>query len=187
MSTRFCLKTSRRSDCRLQIADLRGDRGSAIPPAISNPQSAIRNDPLRLTTRQALKWSLAIGAAGALLFAIRAGVVLAPLAFVALTRGITSRRLITLAMAAIALLPLIYLVFQPKNPGGYSFVYASDLLGAHWVATFAVACVAAASVLTLLDLRRADHAVPGDELAQHRDPGDEGEARPVARLDPVDP
>jgi hypothetical protein len=157
----------------------------------SAPRSLLLAPPpdrtLRLPWRRALPATAAIAAAAAFLLALRAGAVLAPLTFLALTRGITVRRLIGLALAAIALLPVIYLVFQPKNPGGYQFDYANDLLGAHWVAAFAVVCIAAASVLMALELRRADDAVPGDQLAEHRDPDEERESRPVARLDAVDP
>jgi hypothetical protein len=122
---------------------------------------------------------VAVGAVTGFVLALRAGAVLAPLTFVALWRGITVRHLITLALAAVALLPLIYVVFTPDNPGGYSFTYPSDLIGAHWVAAFAVVCMAAASGLMAWRVRRSsdlggpDHAVPGEQLAQQRDPRDE--------------
>ena len=158
---------------------------STGPPRTRDPRPATPPS----VARRARRFSspAAIAVAGGLLFALRAGAVLGPLAFLALSRGITVRRLLALAFAAVALLPVIYLVFEPKNPGGYSFTYASDLLGAHWVATFAVSCLAAASILMALQLRRADHAVPGDELAHARDADQEREPRPVARLDPIDP
>ena len=168
----------------------RRDRREAPAPEPTTRPTAHGPRPtgqLRLPVRQAIAVAAAVAAAGALLFAIRVGAVLGPLAFLALWRGIDARRLVALSCAAVALLPVIYLVSLPKNPGGDSFTYASDLLGPHWVAVFAVASLGAASLLMALDLRRADDAVPGDELAQERDPDEEREPRPVARLDPVDP
>jgi hypothetical protein len=149
-------------------------------------------DPLiRLEWRQALIAAFAVAAVGGFVFALRAGAVLFVLTLIATRRGINARRLVALALAAVALLPAIYLVFQPRDRGGFNFSYATDLLGAHWVAVFAVACFAAAAALFAWRLRSdldgADHAVPGDQLAQQRDPRDEREPWPVARLHPKDP
>jgi hypothetical protein len=160
--------------------------------ALPGPSPLRLADPaLRLDLRTALPAALAVGAVAGFVLALRAGAVLAPLAFIALWRGVTVRRLLALALIAVALLPLIYVVFTPDNPGGYSFTYPSDLLGAHWVAAFAVACMTAASALMAWRVRRSDlggpdDAVPGEQLAQQRHPGDEGQPRPVARLDPDD-
>jgi formate hydrogenlyase subunit 3/multisubunit Na+/H+ antiporter MnhD subunit len=133
-----------------------------------------------------------VAAVGGFVFALRAGLVLFFLTLLALRRGIDARRLLALALAAIALLPVIYLVFEPKDRGGFAFTYATDLLGAHWVAVFAVACIAVAAGLMTWRWRRsgldgADHAVPRDQLAQQRDADEEREPRPVARLDAQDP
>jgi hypothetical protein len=124
-------------------------------------------------------------------FALRAGAVLFFLTLMAVRLGVNARRLLALAFAAVALLPLIYLVFEPKDRGGFAFSYATDLLGAHWVAVFAVACLAAAAALMTWRWRAsgldgADDAVPGDELAQERDADEEREPWPVARLDAQD-
>ena len=159
----------------LALAGWWRERGEAF----AEPGPAPSGDAVvRPGLRRALIAAAAIGAVGGFLFALRAGAVLAPLAFLALYRGVTVRTLLALAAVAVALLPLIYVVFTPDNPGGYSFDYAADLIGAHWVATFAVACMAAAAGLMAWrvrgsDLGRADHAVPREQLAQERDPRDE--------------
>jgi hypothetical protein len=108
--------------------------------------------PLRLAWRRALLAGAAVGLVGGFLFALRAGVVLAPLTVVALRAGVTVRRLLTVATACIALLPLIYLVFPPRTRGN-EFGYPNDLVGAHWVALLAVVCLPAAGVLLALRLR----------------------------------
>jgi hypothetical protein len=168
---------------------LRERRRQAVPA--DRPAHAPPDPVIRLEWREALIAAAAIGVAGGFVFALRAGLVLVPLTLLAARRGVSARRMLALAGAAVALLPLIYLAFQPKNRGGFAFSYANDLLGAHWVAVFAVACLAAGSLLGARGWRRsglarANHAVPRDQLAQQRDPHDEGQARPVARLDPHD-
>jgi hypothetical protein len=163
------------------------------PPAPRGADASSLPDPhVRLDWRPALVAAAAVGVAGGFVFALRAGAVLLPLTLLAVRRGIGARRLVALALAAVALLPLVYLVFEPKNRGGFSFTYVNDLLGAHWVAVFAVTCLTAAAGLMArewrrLDLGGADHAVPRDELTQQRDAHEEREPWPVARLDAVDP
>ena len=78
------------------------------------------------------------------IFALRAGVVLGPLVALVLWRGVPAR---TLALAAGVLLavvvPAIYVLFPPRDLGGWNTDYAKELLGAHWVG---------AAALTLLTL-----------------------------------
>ena len=50
------------------------------------------------------------------------------------------------ATAAIAPLPVIYLVFPARNRGGNEFGYPNDLVGAHWVALAAVLSLLAAGL-----------------------------------------
>jgi hypothetical protein len=143
---------------------------------------------LKLGWRDALLVSAAVGVVTGFVFALRAGAVLAPVSLLAVRYGVGPRRLLRLSLLAVALLPIAYLAFLPDDRRGFSFSYATDLQGAHWVAVFAVVCMGAASTLMVAAWRRSrldgmDHAVPGDELPQERDPHEEGEARPVARLD----
>jgi hypothetical protein len=162
------------------------DRGPRTAGLVTVPDPLIRV----LDWRRVLLVAVGVAAVGGFVFALRAGAVLFFLTLIALRVGINVRRLVALALAAVALLPLIYLIFQPKDRGGFAFSYANDLLGAHWVAAFAIACFAVAAGLTAWRWRSgldgADHAVPGDELADERDARDEREPRPVARLDPRD-
>jgi hypothetical protein len=176
----------RRRERREETAHAPTTAPRALRPAPPDPV-------LRLSWRDAILAGALVAAVAGFTFALRAGAVLGPLTVLALRRGVTTRGLVALAIAAVALLPPVYLIFQPKDPGGYAFTYASDLLGAHWVADFAVACAAAASLIlawrwrrAASDLGRSDDAVPGEELARERDAGDEPKARPVAGLDAVD-
>jgi hypothetical protein len=179
----------------IAVAVLRARRRAlVVPPSVAERDLP---DPLiRLPWRQALLAALAVGVVCGFVFALRAGAVLLPLTVLALRVGVSVRRLTAAAIAGIALLVPIYLVFQPKDRGGFNFGYAVDLLGAHWIAVGIVCCIAAASLLTTRGLRAAappsdllgpDHAVPRDQLAQDRDAHDERQPRPVARLDAQDP
>ena len=121
------------------------------PPATPPPP-----DPLiHLPWRWALAAGLAVGLVGGFLFALRAGVVLAPLAVLALRAGVSVRRLLLVAATCIGALPLIYLVFPVRERGGNEFDYPNDLVGAHWVALLAVLCLLAAGLLLAARLRRA--------------------------------
>jgi hypothetical protein len=109
---------------------------------------------VRAPWRWALAAGIAVGLTAGFFFALRAGAVLAPLTVLALRAGVTVRRLLALAAACIAVLPLIYLVFPPRHRGN-EFGYPNDLVGAHWVALLAVVCLLAAGVLLALRLRTA--------------------------------
>ena len=152
----------------LVVARLRSKRSAAAAKG-SDPQKRFRSsdhslgltpttppDPLiRLPWRWALAAGMAVGLAGGFLFALRAGVVLAPLTVLALRAGVNVRRLLLVAAACIGALPLIYLVFPARNRGGDEFGYPNDLVGAHWVALLAVLCLLAAGLLLAARLRRA--------------------------------
>ena len=114
-----------------------------------------RGPPITLPWRWALLAGAAAGLAGGFLFALRAGVVLAPLTVLALRAGVTVQRLLVVAAGCIALLPVIYLVFPARDRGGNEFGYPNDLVGAHWVALLAVLCLLAAGVLLAARLRAA--------------------------------
>jgi arabinofuranan 3-O-arabinosyltransferase len=135
----------------LLTALLRGTPASVARRLVDVPAS----DPqLVLPWRWALGAGAAVGLAGGFLFALRAGAVLGPLTVLALRAGVTVRRLLALATACIAVLPLIYIVFPPRHRGN-EFGYPNDLVGAHWVALLAVVCLLAAGVLLALRLRTA--------------------------------
>ena len=66
------------------------------------------------------------------------------IAFV-LWRGYGPREL---ALAPPALLgiavPIIYLIVNPQNAGGYNFAYSTKLIAAHWIGVVAIALLALA-------------------------------------------
>jgi hypothetical protein len=126
-------------------------------------------DPLvRLGWVPALLASGAIGALGALLFALRVGPALAAVSLVMLRTGVNVRRLVVLAAVLIALLPAIYLAFPPTDRGGFSFTYATDVLFAHWVAVVAVTALGAAAVLACLRRPRPARLARGRARAAPR-------------------
>jgi hypothetical protein len=127
-------------------------RHAAPDPLVAAPA----RDPLvRLSWRWALAAGVAVGLVGGFAFALRAGVVLAPLAVLALRVGVNVRRLLVAAAVLIASLPLVYLVFPARDRGGNEFAYPADLLGAHWIAVLAVMCLLASGLLLAARLRRA--------------------------------
>jgi len=144
---------------RRAAARLRSDEGWAAP--VDVPDGSTRGG--RLSLRYALAVGIAAAALGGCVFALRAGVVIGPLVVLLLWRGVSARSL-ALAAGALAgvVLPAIYLVFPPDDRGGYNSEYASDVLGAHWVAV-AVWVLLALALSTAIPRRRARerHAAGG--------------------------
>jgi hypothetical protein len=104
----------------------------------------------------------ALGAlAIAFAFALRAGVVAAPLLFLALWRGVPARAL-TLAAGALLVVgvPLAYLLSRWDDRGGYNTYYAVDHRAGHWVAVAAVCLLALALIRTLSRARGRGAAGP---------------------------
>ena len=105
--------------------------------------------PHRWPARAAIAAGLAAGVLLGFVFAIRAGVVIAPGVALVLWRGYSARQL---ALAAGGLLlvvvPVLYLAVPARDPGGYNTNLAVERIAAHWVAVAAV-------VLLMLALWRA--------------------------------
>jgi hypothetical protein len=92
--------------------------------------------------RRALLAGLAAGVVLGFVFAIRAGIVIAPAVALLLWRGVGARALALAAGALLAVVvPVLYLAIGPRNPGGYNTNYAVELIAAHWVGVGAVVLV----------------------------------------------
>jgi len=103
----------------------------------------------------ALAIGVAVGAVGAFLFALRAGLVIGPAAALILWRGVAAAPLaLTAGVLAGVALPAVYLLFPPADNGGFNSDYANDLIGAHWVAV-AVWVLFALAVSRAIPRRRA--------------------------------
>jgi hypothetical protein len=101
----------------------------------------------------AIPVALAIGLVGGLVFAWRAGAPLALGAAVLMVVGVSTGRLLLLALYGLVLVPLLYLTDPLTNLGGANFGYAEHYMGAHWVAVAVVCVLLAALVLWLRELR----------------------------------
>lgn len=91
-------------------------------------------------------------------FAIRVGVVSAPLLFAILWLRPDRRILTGVAVFLLAVVePVTYLITSPVNQGGYDFAYSVDLLWAHW---FAVAAILLLAIVTAREIRSARRGQP---------------------------
>jgi arabinofuranan 3-O-arabinosyltransferase len=121
-------------------------RHEAPEPASSNaaaPLPADRTRPLPLP-RAALV-ALVLTVPLSILFAARTSVVLFPLLTLIIWRGV-GPRLLTLAAAGMLglVVPVLYLLLEPEDRGGFNFEYSTELIAAHWVAVVALVLLMAA-------------------------------------------
>ena len=95
------------------------------------------------------------------LFAARTSVVIFPLLTLILWRGFGSRLLTAIAAGLLGIVvPLIYVIFAPKDRGGFNFDYSRELLGAHWVAVLALILLLVVARRSLAAARRARLPAP---------------------------
>jgi hypothetical protein len=96
-------------------------------------------------------------------FAIRAGVVIAPAVALILWRGVSTRVLTAAAGALlVVVVPLLYVLFPGHDHGGYDTDFAVEQLGAHWGAVAAVVLLLLALGRTLSTASRpSEGARPG--------------------------
>jgi arabinofuranan 3-O-arabinosyltransferase len=107
----------------------RGPRPTAAPPMLP-PLRA----PRRLALPRAGALALVLTVPLALLFAKRTSVVIFPLLTLILWRGIGVRLLTAGAALLLGVaVPLLYLIENPINRGGYNFEYSLQTIDAHWV------------------------------------------------------
>jgi arabinofuranan 3-O-arabinosyltransferase len=113
-------------------------------------------DPVhRLPPLAALAAGAASGALTWLSFGPRAGVLVGLGAFVLLAVGVSLRRLIAVATAALVALPVLYVADPAPRPSGLSFTYANHYITAHSLTLVVVVCLGAAGVLLAVRLRAA--------------------------------
>jgi arabinofuranan 3-O-arabinosyltransferase len=95
--------------------------------------------PWRLPAGRALIAAAAAAVVFGFVFALRAGVVIAPVVALVLWRGMSARTMILIAGALLAIVvPAIYIVFPATDRGGYGPDYPVERLGAHWVTVAAI-------------------------------------------------
>jgi arabinofuranan 3-O-arabinosyltransferase len=109
---------------------------------------------VRLPPERAVALGVALGLAGAWFFAVRTGVALAVAVAVVTSVGVSSRRLLWLAMPLIAVIPLQY-ISAPRSGAQGFFAYANQRLASHWLAVAAVCAIAGACLLDARRLRRS--------------------------------
>ena len=144
---------------RRQRATRRGgaDAATAAPVRLWEPPPVVPARRYRL--RVAIPVALAVGLVGGVIFAWRAGPPLALGTAVVMVVGVSTGRLLLLALYGLVLVPLLYLTDPLTNLGGANFGYAEHYMGAHWVAV-AVVCVLLAA-LGAVAARAADPSAAG--------------------------
>jgi len=129
-------------------------RRTATAPAPAARSLPAPDRPARWPLRRAAAAGLAAGAALGFVFALRAGVVIAPAVALILWRGVGARALVLAAGALLGVVvPVLYLVLAPEDRGGFNFNYAADLIAAHWVGVAALVLVIVALARTLATAR----------------------------------
>ena len=113
---------------------------------------------MRLGLVRAAAAAGALGVACGFLFALRVGAVVAPLAFAAFTIGVSTRWLVTAAGAAIAAIPIVYILNPAPNYNGFSFFYPVHYISAHWLGVTALICLAVACGVTAARRRAVELA-----------------------------
>ena len=136
------------------------------PPraAIPDPQPFLDLGvpPRRLALRRALPLAVALGVALGFIFAWRAGALITVGLFVIFWRGLGPRALAATAGALLCVVvPVVYLIADPRNQGGYNFDYSVELIYAHWVGVAAVILLGLAGAMTLSAARHRRGGAPG--------------------------
>jgi hypothetical protein len=121
--------------------------GGAGPPW---PPVAVDDRPAAWPLRAAALAGLGAGVLLGFVFAIRAGVVIAPAVALILWRGVSPRALILAAGALLVVaVPVLYMAIPGDDRGGYDTEYAVEHIAAHWVTVAAVVLLVVALARTL--------------------------------------
>jgi hypothetical protein len=109
----------------------------------------------RLPVRHAAPLALAVGLVLGFVFAWRAGALIAVGLLVIFWVGIGPRVLAATAGLLLGVVvPIVYLVSDPHNEGGYNFDYSVQLIYAHWVGVAAVVLLGLSGWMTLSAVSR---------------------------------
>jgi hypothetical protein len=128
-------------------------------PAAASVPLPVDDGSWRLPARRALLAGVAAGIAFGFVFALRAGVVIGPVTALVLWRGISTRQMVTIAGALLAIVvPAVYLIFPATDRGGYGPAYPVERLGAHWITVAAVVLLILALARTLRGASTASRA-----------------------------
>jgi arabinofuranan 3-O-arabinosyltransferase len=94
--------------------------------------------PVRLTPARAAALAFLATLPLAFLFAARSALLIFPILTLLLWRGARSRPLTAAAAGLLGVaVPILYVVYSPRDRGGFNFEYSRDLIWAHWVAVAA--------------------------------------------------
>jgi arabinofuranan 3-O-arabinosyltransferase len=120
---------------------------------------------------RAIAIGLAAGAVLGFVFAIRAGVVIAPAVALIVRHGVGARPLVLGAAALLGIvLPALYVLAGPEDRGGFNPAYAVDPIAAHWVGAAALLLAFAALVRTITARSPQPARPPVRDPEPQRDP-----------------
>ena len=129
----------------------------ATPPTQTAPVARARRPvdrpPFTLSPPAALAWGIGVGAITGFVFALRFGAAMGVATVVLLLIGVSVRRLMTIAIAGMIAIPLLYLAHPAHNYGGYSFYFSLHELLSHWVGAGVLCALAAAALLQAREVR----------------------------------
>ena len=159
--------------CLVLVAIVLLRRPRRRPGAEPPPELPIDDRRLPWPVGAAALAGLAAGALLGFVFALRAGLVIAPVVALILWRGWSPRVLIAMAGGLLVVaVPILYLLFPGHDRGGYDTDYAVEHLGAHWVSVAALVFLLVALARTLSTAIR-----PSGGPAAERADGPAGRAR----------
>jgi arabinofuranan 3-O-arabinosyltransferase len=151
------------------------------------PRAPAELDPLldlsptwrRLPLRRAVPLALALGIALGFVFAWRAGAVIGVGLLLIFWIGIGPRVLAATAGLLLGVVvPIVYLITNPHNEGGYNFDYSVQLIYAHWVGVAAVVLLGLSVWMTLSAVSRRRLPRPSPPPAPSPSLPPVGETRP---------
>ncbi|MEA2364144.1 MAG: arabinofuranan 3-O-arabinosyltransferase [Thermoleophilaceae bacterium] len=131
------------------------------PVAAAPPPLPPAPAPARLALPRAAAIAFLLTIPLALLFAKRTSVVIFPLLTFVLWRGVGVRLLTAVAAGLLAVVvPVLYLIANPINRGGYNFEYSLQTINAHWVTEGALVLVMVACWRAIAEARAARVSSP---------------------------